>query len=268
MFKRILAILGISLVVLIAAGYFVAASWLAHQVEEKQVCQTIRVDITDSTEHRFVQRKDVLEVLQTLPVSLIGQHKDQVNLHELENLLESQGAIDQVEASLNDAGTLHLRITQRRPIARIVTQDGSYYIDQHNYLFPWSDQFTAYVPIVSGSVPMDLGQDFRGHVSDEEARWMHQILAVINYIDAHPFWHAQIQQIHVEKNGNLSLYTRVGDQVIRFGKPENIDQKFRKLSSFYDHIVPMDGWNTYAEVSVEYRDQVICTLRKQKRKNR
>ncbi len=266
MFKRILAILGISLVVLIAAGYFVVATWLNQQKEEKQVCQEIRIVITDSTEHRFVQPKDIQEALQALPESLIGKHLDQVNLYELEESLQKQGAINRVEASINQQGTLRLEVNQRKPIARFQTKTGAFYVDREHYFFPWSSQFTAYVPIISGNIPIQLEENHRGKVSGMEASWIQKMLQLVDYLDTHPFWQAQIQQIHVEKNGHLSLYTRVGDQVIRFGKPENIDLKFRKLNSFYDHIVPTDGWNTYSEINLEVRDQVICTQRKQKKK--
>ena len=54
------------------------------------------------------------------------------------------------------------------------------------------------------------------------------------FIDEHPFWKAQIMQIHAEDNGDLTLIPRVGNQQIVFGKARNIEEKFSNLKLFYE----------------------------------
>ena len=266
MFRRILAITGLSLVILLAAGYLVVAERMTRQHQERQVCQHIDITIADSLEHQFVSRQDVTNYLRLLPESLIGKHISQVDLHQLETLLESQGAINHANAAIDCSGNLSIRIYQRKPIARWLTHQSSFYIDSDEFCFPWSSQFTAHVPIITGPLPIRLDPGYRGVLNSSNNRQMEGIIQVIQYIHEHPFWEAQIQEIHVEENGNLLLFTRVGDQVIRFGKPEAIATKFRKLLSFYKEIVPLDGWNAYSEVDLRFQDQIVCTRKKQKKR--
>ncbi len=266
LFKRILAIIGLCLAFGAAVAYFVFAAWLDHQHAHKQVCQRIEVVITDSLDYGFIQKKDVLGRLLSLPEPVIGQSVGAIDLHQIEQMLEQQGAIHVANASVNRSGILTVSISQRNPIVRIMTGQGSFYVDQSNFFFPWSNQFTAYVPVVSGHIPLHLEKDFRGKVSGQDAEWTNQLLELVHYISQRPFWRSQIQQIHVEENGELLLFTRVGDQLIRFGTMENLDTKFRKLSTFYDQIVPVEGWNQYAEVDLRFRNQIVCTKKEQKKK--
>lgn len=86
------------------------------------------------------------------------------------------------------------------------------------------------------------------------------------YIRNHEFWSSQIQQINILPNGELSLYMRVGDQTILFGGMDNMEYKFKKLEAFYRNIVPLQGWNKYSQINLKYSDQIVCTLKENKKK--
>jgi cell division protein FtsQ len=54
------------------------------------------------------------------------------------------------------------------------------------------------------------------------------------------------------------MFPQVGGQLIEFGKPENLELKFKKLRIFYKEILPEKGWNAYERVNLEYEGQIIA----------
>jgi len=56
----------------------------------------------------------------------------------------------------------------------------------------------------------------------------------------------------------MVLYPQVTKQMVEFGKPEDIEVKFKKLRIFYTEILPKKGWNRYEKVNLKYRDQIIA----------
>jgi cell division protein FtsQ len=61
-----------------------------------------------------------------------------------------------------------------------------------------------------------------------------------------PIWKAQIAHIYLDPSGEISLYPQVGQQIIDFGTPTDIQQKFDKLFAFYNRIVPVKGWSAFS----------------------
>ena len=114
------------------------------------MCTDVSVRILDSAVNRFVSPGDIRSILTSSAVSPIGRPRDEINLHDIENLLNSRSAIRKSDASLANDGILDISITQRRPVIRIQTGSGAFYIDDTGYIFPWVSTFTSYVPIVSG----------------------------------------------------------------------------------------------------------------------
>jgi cell division protein FtsQ len=95
-----------------------------------------------------------------------------------------------------------------------------------------------------------------GVIAYESAR--KRILPIIDYIRDDSFLSAQIDQIHVGGNGNLTLVPRVGDQLIYFGSPDNYQVKFRNLKALYKEGFKNGGWTVYKSINLSYRNQVIC----------
>lgn len=102
------------------------------------------------------------------------------------------------------------------------------------------------VVVVTGAVDADLEKELVGFV---------------HYINSDVFWKAQVQQIHVRKNGELLLIPRVGDHKIEFGKIENLEKKFRNLKAVYIKGFSKSGWEKYSIISLKFENQVICTLK-------
>lgn len=265
MFKTIVKYCGLTLVFIIFGAYFYFASSLKRDGDNKEVCSRIEVTILDSAVNRFVSKKEVKEIISGSVAKPIGVKVRDIRLNDLEETLNKRSAIKKSDVSVTRDGLLSVSITQRRPLLRIECEGGGFYIDESLYIFPLVNSFTSYVPIVTGDIPVTLKKGQRGTLSGKEALWIKNVMILGNYISKNDFWNAQIQQIHFSNNGDIHLFTRVGDQDIIFGTFDETNKKFRKLNAYYQNIVPIYGWEKYSEINLKYEDQIVCKLANNKK---
>ena len=266
MFKKILTYFAVVLALGAVGFYFFFAEQQYRLNRPKQLCREVNVTLLDSASNRFVSRQEVLEIISGFSGESIGQPVDKINTHLIEKLLDQRSAIKKSQVSITNSGVLNIDITQRKPVLRIQGENGGFYVDESQYIFPLVSSFTSYVPIVSGHIPFTLNAEHRGMALEDDGNWMPRILELGSYMSNSPFWSAQIEQIYVDPKGEIILSPRVGDHKIYFGTPSDIHNKFNKLYTFYKHLVPAEGWEKYSAVDLRYKDQIICKLKKKNKK--
>lgn len=267
MLKKIFTYSAITLLAAAAVAYFYLASLLYAAKSGESVCRSVEVEISDSAVNRFVSKKEVIAIVTQYDGECVGKRCDKIDLARIERLLNSRSAIKESQASLTRDGIMRIEITQRRPVLRIETFNGGFYIDESEYIFPLVESFTSYVPVVSGHIPLNLDADYRGEAAEEQMPWLTKTLELGKFLDSNPFWSAMIEQIYVEQNGDLILSPKVGKMKIIFGPPDNIEEKFRKLLAFYKNIAPQRGWERYSEVNLKYKGQIVCKINNKALKN-
>ena len=152
-------------------------------------------------------------------------------------------------------GNLIVNVELRRPIARIVQSDAlDAYVSEDGVVMPVSEKYTSRVILLSGPFVKKLieMQDLK---KTDEGK---QILEMIEFINGEKFWKAQVAQMDINSEGKISIFPQVTGQKVEFGKPENIEEKFKKLMIFYKEILPQRGWTKYERVNLEYEGQVIA----------
>ncbi len=265
MFKKILISIVVVLILGAVGTYFFFAEKLYRANAPAQLCREINITLLDSASNRFVTPDEVLEIMDGFMGNNIGKSVEDVDLNLIEQLLDKRSAIKKSQASITIGGTLNINITQRKPVLRIQTANGGFYVDETEYIFPLVTTFASYVPIVNGHIPFNLNAGHRGTALEDDGNWMEQILQLGNYMSNDPFWSAQIEQVYVEQNGDIVLVPRVGNHKIIFGDLKDIDTKFDKLYTFYKNIAPAQGWEKYSSVNLKYKDQIVCKIKKHKK---
>jgi cell division protein FtsQ len=214
----------------------------------------ITIKIDNLQENHFLDESDIISLMQLSKENLTGTRIDRINLKGIEKKITRQPFIKNAELYSDLKGNLVVRAALRRPIARIVRNDGpDGYIAEDGTLMPVSEKFTSRVILLSGQyIPQLLQQD--NMLATEETK---KILDLIHMIRANEFWNAQIAQLDIDHKTNVTLFPQVGDERIEFGKPENLEVKLKKLMIFYKEILPRKGWNKYKRVNLEYEGQII-----------
>jgi cell division protein FtsQ len=81
------------------------------------------------------------------------------------------------------------------------------------------------------------------------------------FFDQHPEVSPLFDQIYRDASGDLYVTPKLGSHVVQVGSAENLEEKFDNLIALYTRGLPQAGWETYKQVSVKYRGQVVCTRR-------
>jgi cell division protein FtsQ len=215
----------------------------------------IQISIENVHENHYLDDKDVYKLMQLDMDNLRGSDISQLNFNEIEERIRQNPYVGDAELFSDLKGTLMVNVYLRRPIARIVQSDApDAYIGEDGTIMPVSDKFNSRVVLVSGDfVPKLIKLD--NILEIEEGK---DLMDMLNVIRDDSFWSAQIAQIDIGAKGNTVLFPQVGDETIEFGKPENLEVKFRKLKIFYKEILPRVGWNKYDRINVQYEGQVVA----------
>ena len=75
------------------------------------------------------------------------------------------------------------------------------------------------------------------------------------------FWMAQVAQINITPERRFEIIPVVGNQVITFGKGDEIEGKFNRLFAFYQQVLKKTGFEKYKMIDVQYHGQVVASTR-------
>ncbi|MBI9041619.1 cell division protein FtsQ [Lutibacter sp.] len=173
-----------------------------------------------------------------------NQEKSVIDLHKLESNVLSHPMVENAAIFLTVDGSLKAKVKQRTPIARVVSEDESYYIDRQAKRMPLSVNHSERVLIIFGDV------------EEEDFEEIHLLATTILNDE---FLKKQIIGVELAPDNEYVLETRVGEQKIIVGKIENLNEKFENLKSFYNKTMLDSTINNYSSINLKYRKQVVCT---------
>ncbi|MEZ4827632.1 MAG: cell division protein FtsQ/DivIB [Bacteroidia bacterium] len=237
----------------VIAGVVALFLALAGIYQRNMALSDIQVKIEADSDNQFLNAEDITKVLtDNGERKVIGEKMSVLDLKELEAIIRSNPTIEQAEIFKSIQGALHIEAKLRKPVARLINNDGStVYMDETGHKFPDSYRHAANVVLVRG--------DFNEAVVDTfECATILSALPVLTYIQQDTFWNAQISEVEIQQSGELVLYPQVGDMYVEFGQPVRIEEKFHNLKDFYRQVVREVGMDKYRYVSVEFRGQVVA----------
>jgi len=215
----------------------------------------IVIKVENTNENYLLDESDVQKLMQLNEENLKGASIQKLNLKAIEQKIKSNRIVRDAQLYSDLKGNLIVKATLRRPVARIVRSDApDRYIAEDGAVMPVSDRYTSRVVLISGAYARQL-MSMENLNTTEEGKALLQLLEMIREDD---FLRAQIAQLDIDKNGYVRMYPQVGNQVIEFGKPEDLEYRFKKLNIFYKDILPQMGWNKYHRVNLEYSDQIVA----------
>lgn len=233
---------------------FMAIGFVGKRQNDKLI-QNIDIRIDNRLNNYFIDRNELMNLItENGAENITGLRFNELPLKEIESRVKRHRFVQNAEVFKDLQGNLVVNAYQTVAMARVVQTDGpDAYISDQGRILPVSDKFTARVMIVGGAYSKKLVT--RDLTTDSTSN---KIFELLKFIEQDPFWSVQIAQIDIDKGGNISFYPQVGNQFIEFGKPEDIENKFKKLGIFYSKILPKKGWNAYKKVNLKFKDQIIC----------
>lgn len=237
------SLLGLCCVVLLVA---------AMKAKDSKACSNIEISIDGATKNVFIKKADVVEVLNNNGINT-GKALDAIDLKATEKALEKNAWTKDAELFFDNHQTLHVKITEREPVARVFTANGSsFYIDSSGMRLPVNANAMARL-IVFTSFPSD-----KKILSKPDSLVLDDIRRIALHISADSFMNAQTAQINITTQRTYEIIPVVGSQVIKIGNAENLEEKFARLMAFYKKVFSKVGFEKYSVVDVQYKDQVVA----------
>jgi len=253
---------GITISALVLAAVVLLLAFLSskgREVRSHIACTELKVDILDSAKLGFVTEADIRGILKDEYGVFIGQRLDSVGLARIERILDGRSAVLKSEAYTTSDGLLHIEITQREPLVRFNNGIVSFYADETGYIFPPVEGYEADIPIVTGSIPLEIPKGYKGEPkTPKEKLWLSGIIDLLKYLDSDKMWNSALKSVTVDEKGDLVLYPVKGKERFLFGRPEDVRDKFRRLEDYYRYIAPTKEDGYYTIVNVKYDGQIVC----------
>ena len=239
--KKIFNII-ISLVIL---AFLVVTLGFVESKHHKIRCNEVSVVIKNISNNYFIDKEEVFAIVTKNNVRLTGALYDSLNKAYIEKILGGHPAIKKADIYHDLKGKICIEVEQRIPIIRIINGDQSYYIDEDGFKMPVSRKYTSRAIIANGNI--------------SEKFALEELYPLAKFIWENKFWKSHIEQIWVDRTGDLGIVPRVGNHKIIFGDAKDFDDKLKKLKAMYDQAFNKLGWDKYKTINLKFKNQVICS---------
>ena len=213
---------------------------------ENKTISGLNITVVDFDTLKFVNKKMVSSIVLSTYDSLENRSKNAIDISLLEKKIRKMSSVANAEVYVDIENQLSVKVDQRNPIGRIVSSNYNCYLDLDGNKMALSSIYTANVMLIDGEVTENN---------------LKEIYSLITYIRNDEILKKQLVSVNVDKNNEYKFRTRKGNQVIEFGKSENIEQKFDKLLIYYRKTVSDFGWERYRKINLKFANQVVCTKR-------
>lgn len=241
--KKKTKIISILTIVLLVVLVVAANIW-----RRQSIVRDVRVDIDYCGADTLVTSMQVAELVKKELPSLTSQMLRDVDLKRVEKAAAKSPYLRDCEAGTSIGGSVVVFASQRRPIVRVCAKDKEYYLDDKGYRVPVSHIGSCDVIVASGNIP------YKG-------KGLKEVWTLASFFDQHPDVAPLFDQIYRDGIGDLFVTPKLGNHVVQVGSADNLEEKFYNLKALYTRGLPQAGWETYKQVSVKYRGQVVCTKR-------
>lgn len=219
----------------------------------KEICKAVKVNLTYEGKDIFLTEDEILQIInKTANGSVMYKNLRDIDLLELESELNQNNFVRKTDLYFDLKGVLYADVNLRSPVIRVInTDNSSYYIDKDAKRMSVSSIHTTKILVATGYI----------NNANPILKVDRQLFELADYINKDPFLKCLIGQIYVKKDVELLLIPKIGDLVIDFGTPADMETKFEKLKIFYKKILPFEGWNKYSKVTLKFKNQIIVNKR-------
>ena len=184
-----------------------------------------------------------------------------VDADHIESLAKANPYVENAEVSVSIRGDIVVRVVQRTPVVRMFVGDEEYYLSHDGKRMPLSLEGEADVLVGNACTQQEFGND-TATTSTPLSKDLTTLWKMACYLYDNPLYGALFDQECINAKGDLVLVPKVGNHVIVIGDLDDLDSKMADLLAFYRKGLPQVGWNTYQQISLKYKGQIICKQRK------
>ncbi len=199
--------------------------------------------ISPAVANAFADEGDVVRVVKERYGDVAGRGITEIDKDSIERLLVGRSVVKSAQVYYSLDGYLHIEIRQRKPVLRVLNDDG-YYVDEDGKIMPLSHKYTSRVVVATGNVSRKFACE--------------ELYPFVMALRNDEFWDAYVEQIVVDGKKEVILIPKVGNFRIVLGGMKGYEQKMEKLRLFLKKGIARKGWNLYKEINLKFGRQIVC----------
>lgn len=240
--RILLRTLGIVLTLVLFA---LAIAWGYRRAGEPEACRSITYILADGDERVYVFRNELEGMLHSLDIHPVGRRVDQLSLQRIENTVRQHPMVRTAECYITPWHDVRVVITQRVPLLRVLTAEGTYLIDTDRRLMQARPAVKDSVLRVTGQVEMTMAA---GQLADF-AFWLRD----------NRYWRPRIDHVHIRSAEMAVILLRDKRQPhVLIGRMDDYEKKLHKLQLFLDKGREATQDKQYTELDLRYAGQVVA----------
>lgn len=234
----------------------------------RTACKGVEITIAQNSQSMLITESDIRAYLTGISDTSGNVHLSDINIGKLEDTINSDPYVKRAQIYITLNGKIRIDVIPRKPLARVQNfANEEFFISDDGRLMKAGPGKTAYVIFANGNISdiywrttdLDYGNPDKKIDSAICKTSLFKIFSLARYIDKNDFLRSQIDQVYIDKAGEMELIPKVGNHVIIFGSPENMKEKFEKLIIFYRKGLINEGWEKYDTINIKYKNQVVCS---------
>lgn len=250
--KILLALKSISWIGMIVL--FIVISIAAVEKRNNSRCQNLKIRFKNDDNLGFIDSRDVLKEVNQADPSWKGQKLSKVKFNLIENGVRQNEYVKKAELYLDNQENINVVLIPKKPMARINSNYGSYYLSEDWDRMGLSSKFSKRIVHVSGRVEKLTNPENR-----MDSLILNSLVRILNYTKTNPIWKDGLEQIYFNENGKVDLVLSFSEPTIKIGYvDENFEKRMKKVDNFFKTIVRCHDLTNYEELDFQYSQQVVA----------
>jgi len=249
------------ILLLVVSAVFTVAVILFVFFQSNNLNKSIQVNYVKETGVKLISENEIQDIVYSKYPNFTDITSNDLDLAILELEIENHPSIKNADVYKKYGGVLEIDIEVRKPIVRIIdNKNNSFYISSEGAIFPLSRVNTVRVVIANGDFIAKYNNETIDITNDSlVTSTIRNIYNLAKIIENDKFLKSQITQIYINENKEYELVPRVGRHIVLLGDESNFEKKMGYLKHFYINNLNKEGWRQYSQISLKYKNQIICT---------
>jgi cell division protein FtsQ len=259
----------ISLIVLwiaLAAGVVVMMSF-ANATHQTKKCRGITCRIDYRGAQPLMSGTDLMNEINLKFGKPTSTTIGEIDIAGISSLVRKNPYLENTDVLITIEGDILVKGDQCIAVVRYYTPEGQqHFLDKNGRIMPVDPDYPYKALIASGQIesPLKDGKNIFS-VSDtnlvlrEKLKGLYDLHQLAGIITSDSTLNALIEQVYITTKGKIQLVTKAGSHIVYLGDTTDAAEKLENLKYFYKYGLVKTGWNKYAKLNLEYKNQIVCT---------
>ncbi len=239
-------------------------AFVNHEYKRKTV-EVVNIKIHSQNQPALCSVEEVEKMMRINHLELEHKSYRELNFHKIEEIINEGNEIKYSNIYFTVDKQLYIEVTERKPIARLLSGGINHYIDEEWKLFPVSIAYK--VPLIVGEFYENTEIYKKYSIKNclkskalSEISALDDVYIVLQNVLSDTFLLNFIDYTYIDKNQGITIYPVVGKFKIDVGSSEYFHEKMNKLKLFLkEGLNKNDGWNKYSEINLKFKYLIYCT---------